>query len=783
MLADSLARHEPGSRLIAAVVDDVDGLVDAEAEPFDVFDGSALGDEALDARAARGPAALLALARPLLMTRLMARHAGAPLAYFAPSVEVLGPLRWPELVEDAIAAGPDRSPVTAAVVVAGPRAQPAVDAWARRAARGLEETGRTQVLPGVVRVPGTRLDGRPARPKLASRAVCAVTFDEPVPGDAPDASRDRTAASLIASHTRSLALRGHGQLRHLACGRGPLSEQTQLAGILRGLLPEALAQGAISAPPSTDAFLDQLLDWAAGPSEALGDSGVSRVLHAVWLTRADLQAAYPDPGGADAEGLLGWTRLSGRREVGLPERLVPSDGPARSTAAEPTTIAMNGARPSAATTRVAVPAGVNVVGLLRSGIGLGEGARLLIKALDARAVKLLPVDATACSGAEVHLEYAAVDAAAATLPINIVCLNGDVVPAFAASVGSEFFTRYSIAMMAWELAELPEEWLGVLGLFDELWVNTAETAPAFARAAGLPVRHQRLPVHVPRAGIPARPANVPRDHWLFLTLFDYNSTIARKNPLGAIAAFTAAFGPDDPATLLIKTINAADRPRDATRVALAASTHPNIVVMDGFVPEAEKHALMLGCDCYVSLHRAEGFGIPLAEAVSLGKPVIATGYGGSLDFLSPDDCYLVRHTITTVGEDASHYPPSGVWAEPDVEHAASLMREVFDDRAAATERGRRAALRIATTHSLDAVGRVVERRLGEIQWELNAAGPVTAWRGDAADPPGGEPAPDVGTQLAAIGRALARIERRIDGLSADQLAERLAAERLRAAAS
>ncbi len=138
-------------------------------------------------------------------------------------------------------------------------------------------------------------------------------------------------------------------------------------------------------------------------------------------------------------------------------------------------------------------------------------------------------------------------------------------------------------------------------------------------------------------------------------------------------------------------------------------------MIDRYLTPNDNGSLTAACDCYVSLHRSEGFGLGMAEAMWHGKPVIATGYSGNLDFMTPSNSLLVDHRLVPIGPGAAPYPPEGEWAEPDVEHAATLMRGVFDDRRRAAALGRTAASEIRRTHSPDAAGALMLRRLESIR--------------------------------------------------------------------
>src|SRR5262249_5341054 len=149
---------------------------------------------------------------------------------------------------------------------------------------------------------------------------------------------------------------------------------------------------------------------------------------------------------------------------------------------------------------------------------------------------------------------------------------------------------------------------------------------------------------------------------------DYLSVFERKNPLATVRAFTRAFSPGSGACLIVKTLNDDIDPAARQRLVTAAAAHPDVHVIAQRLTHSQRNGLFNAADCYVSLHRAEGFGYTLAESMWLGKPVIATGYSGNLDFMTPENSYLVDHRLVPIGAGNDPYPPDGQWAEPDVEH-------------------------------------------------------------------------------------------------------------------
>jgi glycosyltransferase involved in cell wall biosynthesis len=232
--------------------------------------------------------------------------------------------------------------------------------------------------------------------------------------------------------------------------------------------------------------------------------------------------------------------------------------------------------------------------------------------------------------------------------------------------------------------------------------------------APVPVIALPPPVSAPAETVAPLRLGVPEEDFLFLFVFDYLSTVQRKNPVGLIEAFKQAFAPSEGPRLLIKTINGPLRPLSEEEVLWAAHGREDIHVIDRSLSGAELQGLMVACDCYVSLHRAEGFGLTMAEAMSIGKPVIATGYSGNVDFMNAKNSYLVNYAIGRVGPECEIYPPEGEWADPSVQHAAALMRRVHASPEEAAQIGRRASEDVAQMLSPETTGAAMRRRLDEL---------------------------------------------------------------------
>ena len=196
-------------------------------------------------------------------------------------------------------------------------------------------------------------------------------------------------------------------------------------------------------------------------------------------------------------------------------------------------------------------------------------------------------------------------------------------------------------------------------------------------------------------------------------MFDMLSVFERKNPLGAVEAFKLAFGGSSRCHLIVKVNNAHLRPLHFRNLLLTSAGYP-ITVLDRVMERNEVNALIACCDCLVSLHRSEGFGLPLAEGMYLGKPVIATAYGGNMDFTRPENSFLVSYKLQPPGKRAEHYNKRCLWAEPSIYHAAELMKTVFEEAGLRAEVARAGQTFVRSHHSPAAVGRLIRQRLEDL---------------------------------------------------------------------
>jgi hypothetical protein len=363
------------------------------------------------------------------------------------------------------------------------------------------------------------------------------------------------------------------------------------------------------------------------------------------------------------------------------------------------------------------PDGVNVCGYFRDESGWGAAGRGYLRALRALECPLALMDLSGLTSNRSGDTSVAGFDAEHPYDVNLVCVDAGQHFAMQARVGPEFFEgRFNVGAWAWELPSFPQGWYDRFAYYDEIWVGTSFIANALAPVSPVPV------VRVPPVLTPTsegsredgrRRLGLRSDEFAFLFVFDFHSHLARKNPLAVVDAFRAAFRPSGRARLILKCVNGRSDPEGFAALS-ARADGAAVTLHDGYWPARHVRDLMAACDAYVSLHRSEGTGLTISDAMALGKPVIATGWSGNMDFMSVSNSLPVRFELTEIRDGVGPYRAGGVWAEPSVAHAAELMRRVYEDPDAARALGRAARRDIAAFASEAGVASLVRHRLALI---------------------------------------------------------------------
>jgi glycosyltransferase involved in cell wall biosynthesis/SAM-dependent methyltransferase len=307
---------------------------------------------------------------------------------------------------------------------------------------------------------------------------------------------------------------------------------------------------------------------------------------------------------------------------------------------------------------------------------------------------------------------------------NLFYINGDEVGKTLNRLGNRLPERaYNVICPQWELSRYPREWHRWLDRFDEVWAPSSFVFDAISKATEKPVIHVPLCVDGKLTSfLGRRYFGLPESAYIFLFAFDLRSYLARKNPLAVIEAFSevCARRPAEDTRLVIKlhgTDSTSASRADYERL-LAALDHVScrgrIILVTDVLTDNETKNLVRCCDCFVSLHRSEGFGRAIAEAMLFGKPVVATGYSGNLDFMNETNSCLVDYRLVPVAEDSYPHAQGQCWAEPDIDHAAFHMVALLSDKERGRKLGHIASRHIRTYYSPRAVGLQYKCRMDAI---------------------------------------------------------------------
>lgn len=366
-----------------------------------------------------------------------------------------------------------------------------------------------------------------------------------------------------------------------------------------------------------------------------------------------------------------------------------------------------------------VPQGINLIGYIRAQSGLGVAARGMASALESAGIpfNIINLESGNYSRHTDH-SWSHREARQSYYDVSVVCVNPDQNFHLRTHVPPNVLSeRYVVGYWFWELPELPDEWLADFALTDEVWAASQFIGEAVSRKASAPVvpippvvrLNQGKTLSRSELGLPAR-------RFLFLAMFDTRSVLQRKNPLGVLRAFKAAFAGDSSAAALVMKFNNSDRNDPVfQQVCEETAGDENIAVLDGDMDRDEVSSLIKACDCFVSLHRSEGFGLGPAEAMSLGKPAIITNWSGNTDYMTADNCIPIDYELVQLGRDYGPYKAHQHWAEPDLAQAAHWMKKIAHDPDLAKRIGERGRETIHARFSPEAVGKKIQARLEEIR--------------------------------------------------------------------
>lgn len=321
------------------------------------------------------------------------------------------------------------------------------------------------------------------------------------------------------------------------------------------------------------------------------------------------------------------------------------------------------------------PRNVYIIGDLYSESGLGNITRSLIASLgDSVNYKLinLPLSVGSQQGS---YEFSEREAKKLGAGVSVFVGNPSILVQALLKLNVHYLVaNYTIGVWFWELEKIPADWVKAGKLVNEVWTLSDFSAKAFSESNPIS-KVMPFALGYKRENLFGRDHfGISDDIFVFLMSFDYLSHVDRKNPSAVIQAFLDEFDDDPSVMLVIKSVNGDRSAVGNEGLLVKACASENIKFIDDYLTKDEMLSLIDVANCYVSLHRSEGLGLGMAEAMSLGTLAIATGYSGNLQFMKPDNSLLVGYTLVPVKAGQYPYAKGNVWAEPSIESARAQMR-------------------------------------------------------------------------------------------------------------
>ncbi|WP_246096576.1 glycosyltransferase [Paenibacillus sinopodophylli] len=363
--------------------------------------------------------------------------------------------------------------------------------------------------------------------------------------------------------------------------------------------------------------------------------------------------------------------------------------------------------------------GINLVGYARAEMGIGESCRIAANSLTAANVPFGIINFKGTNNARMSdTSWVHKEVDHPKYDVNVFHINAEQMTEIYAHYGNQIFnSRYNIGYWHWELPDFPDQWLDSFNLVDEIWVPSTFVAESIALKSSVPVI--RIPHSIQVKVDQDRNRvyfNLPESGFLFLTMYDVKSYQERKNPQASILAFKAAFEHDDKAVGLIIKVNVSNTQSDEMEMLQELiGNYNNIYIIKEILSRNDINALLKISDCFISLHRSEGFGLGLAEAMYLKKPVIGTNWSSNTDFMKYDNSCPVNYELVKLKSTYGPYEEYQYWAEPDVNHARDYMLRLLNDEEYRDSIAEQGELTIKKEFSPDVVGRLILKRLDYIK--------------------------------------------------------------------
>ena len=363
--------------------------------------------------------------------------------------------------------------------------------------------------------------------------------------------------------------------------------------------------------------------------------------------------------------------------------------------------------------------GVNVIGLSEYSLGIGEDARMAKNTLDYLNIPSQSIRAPIKCNSNKSTSTSIVPINTKKYPIDLFCLPPVDMIRLNFEGGEDLLNRksYKIGAWPWELPYWPVQFEKITNFANEIWAQSEYVFNCFSKLRDIPVYRMPMVVDI---GIPKKInrsyLKIKEDAFIFYTMFDGNSILSRKNPIATVLAFEAAFKNKRNAnvSLVIKAMNINADNIEWRKIREIANSDSRIIIIDQHLEKSYLINLMSTFDAFISLHRSEGFGRVIAEAMLLGQPVITSNFSGNIDFCNHDTSYLVDGHLVGVGKNEYHFSEGQYWFEPDINIAAHQMIKVYENPSETLRISQNAKKYIQENYSIQSAGNFYKNRLSLI---------------------------------------------------------------------
>jgi len=446
---------------------------------------------------------------------------------------------------------------------------------------------------------------------------------------------------------------------------------------------------------------------------------ITRLWYKIYEEREDLHDVFPEPLGKDRKAFFEWLNNSFMRELDYDRIFSPSQILKTSSTnkdKKPYQLSSDIILEKKERTQLNLEQlGFNLIGYLKGEFGIGESARNFVKALESQKIPYVLnniISNVHRNEDNTHNNFRKEN----PYPINLIIVNADQSDFLYHEVGMNYFkNKYNIGVWAWELPTFPKNFARSEKYFNEIWVLSNYVSESVSNALSIPVVKIPSPIQFDESKLVKNKEKfgLKEKDFVFLFIFDFCSYFERKNPLAIIEAFQKAFDEKDDVTLVFKTINGTKFSYEFNKLKNSCNSK-NILLINEHWSKDDLLSLVASSDCYVSLHRSEGLGLTMAEAMLAKKPVIATAYGGNSDFMNINNSFPVKFKLIELNKDYGPYKKGNFWAEPDINHAASLMKEVYENRENAIKIAEKGHQFVKENLSPESVGKKILNRINSI---------------------------------------------------------------------